>query len=55
MIRLLPDAIHSVRNEGSAPSLSLHIYGRNLATVARFEFNPVTKTQCPCPERSRKK
>ena len=55
VIRLLPDAIHSVHNEGSARSLSLHIYGRNLATVARFEFNPVTKTQCPCPERSRKK
>ena len=55
IIRLLPDDIHSVRNEGSAPSLSLHIYGRNLATVARSEFDPATKTQRPCPQRRRKK
>lgn len=52
-IRLMPDDIHSVRNEGAEPSLSLHIYGRSLAHTARSEFDPVAKTQRPCPQRLR--
>lgn len=52
-IRLMPDDIHSVRNEGTEPSLSLHIYGRNLAHLARSEFDPEAKVQRPCPQRVR--
>ena len=29
---LLPNDIHSVHNEGDVPSVSLHIYGRSLAS-----------------------
>ncbi len=51
---LMSDDIHSVRNEGDTPSLSLHVYGRNLATTGRSEFDPINKRQYPCPERKRK-
>lgn len=51
--RLLPDEIHSVRNDGDDLSMSLHIYGRNLAHVARSEFDPITSVQRPCPVRKR--
>ena len=51
---LLPDDIHSVRNEGDTPSLSLHMYGKALAKVERSEFDPINKTQRPCPQRVRK-
>ena len=50
----LPDDIHSVRNDGAEPSLSLHIYGRNLANINRSEFDPVNNIQRPCPKRSRR-
>jgi predicted metal-dependent enzyme (double-stranded beta helix superfamily) len=52
-VLLMPDDIHSVRNEGEEPSLSLHIYGRSLAHVNRSEFDPITKVQRPCPQRVR--
>lgn len=52
-LRFMPDDIHSVRNEGEAPSLSLHIYGRSLAHLARSEFDPAIKAQRPCPQRER--
>ncbi len=50
---LLPDDIHSVRNEGTEPSLSLHIYGKSLAHLARSEFDPRARTRRPCPQRRR--
>lgn len=49
-----PNDIHGIRNDSDHPSLSLHVYGRNLARIARSEFNPVTKTQAPCPVRAKK-
>ena len=54
VVALLPDDIHSVRNEGDTPSLSLHMYGKALAKVERSEFDPTNKTQRPCPQRVRK-
>lgn len=50
---LLPDDIHSVHNDGAAPSLSLHIYGRSLAVTDRHEFDPAAKVMRPCPKRKR--
>jgi predicted metal-dependent enzyme (double-stranded beta helix superfamily) len=49
-----PNDIHGIRNDSDRPSLSLHVYGRNLARIARSEFNPVAKTQAPCPVRAKK-
>lgn len=51
--RLLPHEIHSVRNDGDELSMSLHIYGRNLAHVSRSEFDPIASIQRPCPVRKR--
>lgn len=51
--RLLPDEIHSVRNDTDELSMSLHIYGRNLAHVERSEFDPITGVERPCPVRKR--
>lgn len=53
VVALLPDDIHSVHNGGDRTSLSLHIYGRNLAAVERSEFDPLAKTMRPCPQRRR--
>lgn len=50
---LMPDDIHGVRNDGDVPSVSLHVYGRTLARLDRSEFDPVNKTQKPCPQRKR--
>ena len=50
---LLPDDIHSVRNEGDVPSLSLHVYGKSLAITDRHEFDPEAKIVRPCPKRRR--
>jgi predicted metal-dependent enzyme (double-stranded beta helix superfamily) len=52
-IALMPEDIHSVHNDGSETSISLHIYGRNLATQNRQQFDPATKTVMPCPIRKR--
>ncbi|MGI9423518.1 MAG: hypothetical protein ACR2PA_10020 [Hyphomicrobiaceae bacterium] len=54
IVQLLPTDIHSVRNDGKTNSMSLHIYGRDLATVDRSEFDPINKTQRPCPRRIRR-
>lgn len=54
VIAFLPDDIHSVRNDGNTPTLSLHIYGKSLAHIERSEFDPETKVQRPCPKRKRK-
>ena len=53
VIQLLPDDIHSVRNVGSTPAMSLHIYGNNLEHTGRSEFDLKNETERPC--RSRKK
>lgn len=52
-IRLLPNDIHSVENEGAEKSLSLHIYGQSLMSVNRSEFEPENNLQRPCPQRIR--
>lgn len=49
----LPDDIHGVRNDGDVPSLSLHVYGRSLSKTNRSEFDPINKTEKPCPFRKR--
>lgn len=54
VVAFLPDDIHSVRNDGDAPTLSLHIYGKSLAHIDRSEFDPDAKVQRPCPKRLRK-
>jgi predicted metal-dependent enzyme (double-stranded beta helix superfamily) len=54
VVALLPDEIHSVRNDGDTPSMSLHMYGKVLAKIDRSEFDPIAKIQRPCPQRVRK-
>ncbi len=51
--KFMPDDIHGVRNDGDVPSLSLHVYGVTPATLDRSEFDPINKTQKPCPQRKR--
>lgn len=53
VVAFLPDDIHSVRNDDTAPTLSLHIYGRSLAHIDRSEFDPDAKVERPCPKRVR--
>ncbi|MEK9722386.1 MAG: cysteine dioxygenase family protein [Rhodospirillaceae bacterium] len=54
VVTLLPDDIHSVRNESEATSLSLHLYGRALSKTERFEFDPITNVRRICPQRKRR-
>lgn len=53
VVTFLPNDIHSVRNDGAVPSLSLHVYGNTLSAMQRSEFDPINKTQKPCPQRKR--
>lgn len=53
LVSFLPDDIHGVRNDGDVPSLSLHVYGAAPSSRDRSEFNPINKTQIPCPQRKR--
>jgi len=53
-IGFMPNDIHSVRNLGDAPTLSLHIYGKSLGHVSRSEFDPDAKVQRPCPIRAKR-
>lgn len=53
VVSFLPDDIHGVRNDGDVPSLSLHVYGVTPASLNRSEFDPINKTQNPCPQRKR--
>jgi predicted metal-dependent enzyme (double-stranded beta helix superfamily) len=53
VLAFMPDDIHSVRNEGGKPTLSLHIYGKSLAHIDRSEFDPEAKIERPCPKRVR--
>jgi predicted metal-dependent enzyme (double-stranded beta helix superfamily) len=54
VVAFLPEDIHSVRNDGETPTLSLHIYGKSLAHIDRSEFDPDAKVERPCPKRVRK-
>ncbi len=47
VVSFLPDAIHSVVNETGVVTLSLHVYGRHLNYVERFQFDPVRRTSAP--------
>ena len=40
VLTLLPDAIHSVRNDTAAVTVSLHAYGYNLNMSGRLQFDP---------------
>ncbi len=53
-IVFMPNDIHSVRNLGATPTLSLHIYGKNLAKVSRSEFDPAAEVVRPCPIRAKR-
>ena len=53
IVSFMPDDIHGVRNDGDVPSLSLHVYGVTPASLNRSEFDPINKTQKPCPQRKR--
>ena len=53
VVLLLPDDIHSVRNESETTSLSLHVYGRALSSLERYEFDPLNKIRRVCPQRKR--
>ena len=46
-IGMLTGEIHSVENQGSATTLSLHIYGQHLNHTGRSQFDPDTKTEYP--------
>jgi predicted metal-dependent enzyme (double-stranded beta helix superfamily) len=50
----MPDDIHSVRNDGPSPTVSLHVYGKVLSTLERSEFDPIIQVQRPCPQRIRR-
>jgi len=54
VVVLLPDDIHSVRNEGQTTSLSLHVYGKALSSLQRYEFDPINKVRRVCPQRVRR-
>lgn len=54
IVSFLPDDIHGVRNDGDVTSLSLHVYGKTLATLNRSEFDPINKVQRLCPQRKRR-
>ena len=55
VVQLRKNDIHSVTNDGEKRSLSLHIYGADIARTNRSEFDPDDKTQRPCPQRDRTK
>lgn len=46
-VGFLPQAIHSVKNEGPRRTLSLHVYGKNLNCVERSQFDPATGLEQP--------
>jgi predicted metal-dependent enzyme (double-stranded beta helix superfamily) len=44
VLAMASDDIHSVDNAGAAVSYTLHVYGRNLATTGRRQYDPEAKT-----------
>lgn len=49
----LPDAIHSVVNEGANPSVSIHVYGRHVNHTERYAFDPEQRRATPLTIRIR--
>jgi predicted metal-dependent enzyme (double-stranded beta helix superfamily) len=47
VVTLLPDTIHSVRNETAAVTVSLHVYGYNLNLARRSQFDPERNVELP--------
>jgi predicted metal-dependent enzyme (double-stranded beta helix superfamily) len=47
VIVFLPDDIHSVRNDGSEPTISLHLYGLHTNYTDRYAFDPEQRTAFP--------
>jgi predicted metal-dependent enzyme (double-stranded beta helix superfamily) len=47
VVAMLPDAIHSVRNETGRVTVSLHVYGMHLNHTGRSQFDPEAKTETP--------
>ena len=47
VIAFLPDDIHSVANETTAVTVSLHVYGKHLNYTRRSQFDPVKHTETP--------
>ena len=44
VVAMASDAIHSLQNDSSAVSVSLHLYGRNVDFTDRRKFDPATRT-----------
>jgi predicted metal-dependent enzyme (double-stranded beta helix superfamily) len=44
VVSFLPDQIHSVVNETDRVTVSLHVYGRHLNHVQRYQFDPAART-----------
>jgi len=47
VIVLMPDIIHSVRNDGDEISVSLHVYGKNINFTGRSQFDPERRSVVP--------
>jgi predicted metal-dependent enzyme (double-stranded beta helix superfamily) len=47
VVALLPEGIHSVDNETSGITLSLHVYGKHLNYTGRSKFDPVLNIETP--------
>ena len=47
VLTLLPGAIHSVRNDTAAVTVSLHVYGYNLNLARRSQFDPARNVEAP--------
>jgi len=54
VLTLTPDAIHSVVNESSAVTVSLHTYGMHLNYTGRSEFDPEKNTVGPVKRKIRR-
>ena len=54
VIAFLGDDIHSVHNDGTGITLSLHVYGKSLSHVDRNEFVPEEHVVRPCPKRAKR-
>lgn len=54
VVTLMPDAIHSVVNETSVVTVSLHTYGMHLNYTGRLEFDPDRNTAGPVTRKIRR-
>lgn len=53
VLAMLPTAIHSVQNQTSAVTLSLHVYGRHLNHTNLTEFDPDRRVVRPVVRKTR--